>query len=385
MSQQEQDSPQVFDFHKRKKGSEQVSEDDSNLNANLQEILAKVESSQKLKIVIFDIDVKAMNALSSILKPQYDVYCLTDPLDALKIIGTKKIALVISDQALPNMNILGVDFLLKAKKIAPNTSRILLAGQLDFGKAKLSLEKGDVFKLIKKPFDDNRLLEFVNAALELYLEQSGSLASAAAKLQKNSPNFDKEITIAKTIPASANPVLVKCSSDEIFEEIKASYTGKALFIRAEDRKSAIKVLETTIVKAVIYFFERANILEDHETIFLSQVKRELPHLSIIAVVNKDKTNYQDIINLLSEQIIFSYFPFNTRAEKICQQLSPAIDKATRLYEGPIYLKWPPPERVEEVEEEEVALADKLTDISSKVKEGFLSGIRSVKNLFGKKD
>lgn len=283
------------------------------------------------------------------------------------------------------MNISGVDFLLKAKKIAPNTSRILLAGPLDFGKAKLSLEKGDVFKLIKKPFEDNRLLEFVNAALELYLEQSGSLANAAAQLQQNSPNFDKEITITKTIPASANPVLVKCSSDEMFEEIKANYKDKALFIRAEDRKAAIKVLETTIVKAVIYFFERTNILEDHETIFLSQVKRELPHLSIIAVVNKDKTNYQDIINLLSEQIIFSYFPFNTRAEKICQQLSPAIDKASRLYEGPIYLKWPPPERVEEVEEEEVALADKLTDISSKVKEGFLSGIRSVKNLFGKKD
>lgn len=381
MSQPDQGSSQVFDFHKRKKESEQISED----NTNLQEILAKIESSQKLKIVIFDIDVKAMNALSSILKPQYDVYCVTDPLEAFKIISTKKIALVISDQALPNMNISGVDFLLKAKKIAPNTSRILLAGPLDFGKAKLSLEKGDVFKLIKKPFEDNRLLEFVNAALELYLEQSGSLANAAAQLQQNSPNFDKEITITKTIPASANPVLVKCSSDEMFEEIKANYKDKALFIRAEDRKAAIKVLETTIVKAVIYFFERTNILEDHETIFLSQVKRELPHLSIIAVVNKDKTNYQDIINLLSEQIIFSYFPFNTRAEKICQQLSPAIDKASRLYEGPIYLKWPPPERVEEVEDEEVALADKLTDISSKVKEGFLSGIRSVKNLFGKKD
>lgn len=381
MSQPDQGSSQVFDFHKRKKESEQISED----NTNLQEILAKIESSQKLKIVIFDIDVKAMNALSSILKPQYDVYCVTDPLEAFKIISTKKIALVISDQALPNMNISGVDFLLKAKKIAPNTSRILLAGPLDFGKAKLSLEKGDVFKLIKKPFEDNRLLEFVNAALELYLEQSGSLANAAAQLQQNSPNFDKEITITKTIPASANPVLVKCSSNEMFEEIKANYKDKALFIRAEDRKAAIKVLETTIVKAVIYFFERTNILEDHETIFLSQVKRELPHLSIIAVVNKDKTNYQDIINLLNEKIIFSYFPFNTRSEKICQQLPSAIDQATRLYTGPIYLRWPPLERVEEVEEEEVALADKLTDISSKVKEGFLSGIRSVKNLFGKKD
>lgn len=384
MSQPDKGSSQVFDFHNRKKEAGQVGGENNQLDANFKEILNKIENSQKLIIVIFDSDVKAMNAISAILKPQYEVYCVTNPLMAFKIISTKKVALVISDQALPNINILGVDFLLKVKEIAPNTSRILLAGPLDFGKAKLSLEKGDVFKLIKKPLEDNRLLEIVNAALELYLEQSGSLANAAARLQQNSPNLAKEITITKTIPASANPVLVKCSNIKIFEEIKANYKDKALFIRAEDRKAAIKVLETTLVKTVIYYFEQTNIHEDNETIFLSQIKRELPHLSIMAVMNRDNTNYQDIINLLSEQIIFSYFPFNTRAEKICQQLSPAIDKASKLYEGPIYLKWPPPERVEEVEEE-VALADKLTEVSSKVREGLLSSIRSVKSLFGKKD
>lgn len=380
MSQPNQDPPQVFDFHNRSKKPLQSAEDET----NLQEILAKVESSNRLKIVLLDVDIKAMNALSAILKPRYDVYCTSNPLIALKVINTQKIALVISDQALPNLNTLGADFLLRVKKIAPYTSRILLAGQLDYGKAKLSLEKGDVFRLLKKPIEDNRLLEVVDAAIELYLEQSGSLASAAARLQQQSPNFAKEIEVTKTIPASANPVLIKCTSDEMFEQIKANYTGKALFIRAQDRSSAIKVLETTIIKTVVYFFERTNILEDHETVFLSQVKRELPHLTIIAVVNKDKTDYQALMAMLNEKVIFSYFPFNTKPEKISQQLSPAIESATKLYTGPIYLKWPPPERVEETVEEEGALAEKLTEVTTKVKEGFLSGLRSIKNIFDKK-
>lgn len=380
MSQPDQGPLQVFDFHNRSKKPAQNAEDET----TLQEILAKVESSNRLKIVLLDVDVKAMNALSAILKPRYDVYCTSNPLIALKVIKTKKIALVISDQALPNVNTLGADFLLRVKKIAPDTSRILLAGELDYGKAKLSLEKGDIFRLLKKPIEDSRLLEVVDAAIELFLEQSGSLANAAAKLQQHSPNLAKEIEVTKTIPASANPVLIKCSSDEMFEQIKTNYAGKALFIRAQDRSSAIKVLETTIIKTVVYFFERTNILEDHETVFLSQIKRELPHLTIIAVVNKDKTDYQSLMALLNEKVIFSYFPFNSKPEKISQQLSPAIELASKLYEGPIYLKWPPPERVEEVVEEEGALAEKLTEVTTKVKDGLLSSFRSIKGLFDKK-
>ncbi len=380
MSRSDQNPPEVFDFYKRKKAKDEI-ENEVSIEKN---DLDKVHASKKIQIVILDLDTKAMSALSSLLKPRYDVHCCTSPSNALRLLSTKKIALIISEQAFPNLSILGSDFLKQAKKIAPFTARILLAGQLDFGKAKYSLEKGDVFKLIKKPFDNNRMLELIDSAVESYLENSGSLAAAAAKMQQHAPNITKQVELKKTVSPSSNPVIIQCDDSAFFEEVKENYIDKAFFIHTKNKDETIKVLESTVVKTLVYCFSNMRFQEEQEILFLEQIKSELPHLTIITVMNKDKMNYQQIMNLLTNKIIFNYLPFNTKPEKLYQQISAAIEMSNRLYVAPVYLVWPPLERVEPEPEEET-ISEALKDVSLKVKEGVLSGIETVKGFFKKKD
>lgn len=380
MNRSDETPPVVFDFYKRK---DKPQEDYVASSTNtLAEDLEKIYSSKKLQIVILDLDVKSMSTLSSLLKSRYDVHCCTSPLEAMRLIGTKKIALVISEQALPNLNMSGYDFIKKAKTIAPLTERILLAGPLDFGKAKYSLEKGDVFKLVKKPFDEMRLLELVDAAMERYLDQSGGLAAAAAKMNEHAPNMAKKITIAKTIPPSANPVVVQCSDKSFFEDLKENYPEKAFFIHSTSKEETIKTLEANVAKAWVYCFDKAEATDD-EVLFLEQVKGELPHLSIMVIMSKDGANYQQIMNLLTNKVIYTYLPFNTKPEKIYQQLVGALDLANRLYMDPVYLVWPPLERFEP--EDEDSITDTLKDVSLKVKEGVLSKFETMKGIFKKKN
>lgn len=381
MSSSDQNSPVVFDFYKRKEKIKDEMEIELNVGKN---DLDKVYASKKIQIVILDLDTKAMGALSSLLKPRYEVHCCTSPSSALRLLSTKKIALIISEQAFPNLSILGVDFLKQAKKIAPFTTRILLAGQLDFGKAKYSLEKGDVFKLVKRPFDNNRILGLIDDAVESYLEKSGGLAAAAAKMQQLSPNITKQIELTKTVSPSSNPVVIQCEDNAFFDEVKENYTDKALFIHAKSKEETIKTLETTVVKTLVYCFNDSSLREEKEILFLEQIKNELPHLTIITIMSKDRMNYQQIMNLLTNKIIFNYLPFNTKLEKLYQQLSAAIEMSNRLYTGPVYLVWPPLERVEPKAEEET-ISEALKDVSLKVKEGVLSGLETVRGFFKKKD
>lgn len=372
------DSP-IFDFYATKKNSNELIENNTKAIEHYQ------KTSNKLQILVLETDEKSACTLTAILKFKYDVYCVADPATALDILAKHKIALIISDQALPLLSIDGAEFLLKAKVISPNTSRILIAGQLDFAKAKSSLKKGDVFRVIKKPWDNNRFIELIEQAIELFLENSGGFANAAAQLQKNAPNIDKEVKITPSIPASANVVIIKSEDPALFEEIKQSYSETAHFIHAEDKDAVINILETTLSKTLVYSFEQKNTLEQPEAEFLSQLKQELPHLSIIALLNKDRASYQNILNLINDKTLFCYLPTTNKVDQICQQISQAVELATKLYTGPLLLKWPPAEKFDIPEEKQgmELFTTKLNAIKSKVIGTALSGFNSLKKLWKK--
>lgn len=371
----------VFDFYSPKKEDVVKILEDAKTNPDSKTTFS---NNNKLKILIVEDDVKTINFLSSSLKRNYDVYSTKNLIEALKLSTQQKIALVISDQAVPNAGMTGVEFMDRVKKLSPATSRILLANPIDFGNAKLALKPGDVFRLFKKPFNPNRLLEVIDEATMAYLEQSGSLAIAAERLQKHAPNINKEIKITPTISASANAVIIKCENESLFEEIKANYSGTAHFLHAKDKETTIKILENTITKAIIYCFEHTNIIEEPETLFISQIKQELPHLTIIALVNKEKANYQDIMSLINQNIIYSYLPSTANIEKICQQLGAALALANKLYTSPILLKWPPAEKLDASKnEEKETLSNKLNEVSSKITDKLKYGFLSLKKLLDK--
>lgn len=339
----------------------------------------------KPHILLLAVDIKLAQRLMALLKTKYVVHSINNPTEGLNILKNQKIAIVISEQALPNIDITGTDFIKKTKSISPNSSRIVLAGLLDYHKAKTSLEMDDVFKLIKLPFDDNQLLLSIEEATLLYLEQSGTLANAMEKLKQHAPNFNKDIQLSPRVSASSNAVIIKTPQDELFHSIQSTYKDTAYFIQAYTKEDTIEILKRTITKVLIYCLDHTeDILRQPETIFIKQIKQELPHLSIIIILNNSKTNYQEIINFLNEKIIYNYFPAAPRVDKVCTQLSLAIEQANKLYTDPLLLHWPPAERVD-IEKENVTenISDKLDNIATKITDNFTSGIQTLKKLFKK--
>ncbi|MGZ5790151.1 MAG: HD domain-containing phosphohydrolase [Burkholderiaceae bacterium] len=83
---------------------------------------------------------------------------------ALKILETETVDLVISDMRMPEMD--GARFLECVRTRWPDTIRLLLTGYSDIQSILDAINRGEIYRYITKPWDDNDILLTVQLALE---------------------------------------------------------------------------------------------------------------------------------------------------------------------------------------------------------------------------
>ena len=117
-------------------------------------------------ILVVEDEAAISRVLVKILEEEFKEYKVSvaqDGLSALNLIKEKEFALVLCDIKMPKMD--GVEVLVKAKKMHPNTPFIMISGHGDLDTAVETMRMG-AFDYISKPPDLNRLLTAVRNALE---------------------------------------------------------------------------------------------------------------------------------------------------------------------------------------------------------------------------
>lgn len=117
---------------------------------------------------ILYIDDKEANLLAfkALLRRDFEIFTCSDPLEALEMVEREDIALVVADYKMPIMT--GVAFLEQVRIRFPHTVRILLSGHADINAVIESVNKGEVFRFIKKPWIEELLINEISNAFELY-------------------------------------------------------------------------------------------------------------------------------------------------------------------------------------------------------------------------
>lgn len=82
----------------------------------------------------------------------------------LAVLETEAIDLVISDMRMPEMD--GTQFLAQVRVRWPDTVRLLLTGYSDINSIIDAINRGEIFRYITKPWDDNDIVLIVRQALE---------------------------------------------------------------------------------------------------------------------------------------------------------------------------------------------------------------------------
>jgi two-component system, LytTR family, response regulator len=123
----------------------------------------------KARILIVDDDLSVINALRRIFdKSKYEVLFTTKPEDAIDILSNE-IDIIICDHNMPNIS--GIEVLKYAKKISPNTIRILITGYSDIEIAISAINQGSIYYFFSKPWKNEEIISVVKKAIRYKYEK----------------------------------------------------------------------------------------------------------------------------------------------------------------------------------------------------------------------
>jgi response regulator RpfG family c-di-GMP phosphodiesterase len=118
-------------------------------------------------ILCVDDEPHILNALKRLLrKESYHVLTADSVRRGLEILSERHVQLVISDQRMPEMT--GVEFLQRVKDISSDTVRVILSGYADVALIVDSINKGEVFRFLTKPWNDDELRAAIRQCLAQY-------------------------------------------------------------------------------------------------------------------------------------------------------------------------------------------------------------------------
>ena len=236
---------------------------------------------KKPSLVLVDDEERILRSLTMLFRPRYNLFATADARVALEHIRTEKTHVIVSDQRMPIMR--GADLLREVKEVSPNTMRILLTGYSELEAIVASVNEGEVFRYINKPWDAAELKATVDQAAEIALNLFSSAPSVVPPVATFTesghfvaplPNegiliIDDDAEVMKTVQeivGHSQPVYWASSLEQAFEMLSNQDIGvviSELFVRKEPIALALKMLKAQhpeVVTIVMTPFQDTTVL-----------------------------------------------------------------------------------------------------------------------------
>lgn len=121
--------------------------------------------SKRPVILCVDDEPSILSALRRLFRAHgFTVVAAESGQAGLELLQTEPIDLVISDMRMPHMD--GVVFLEHVRQQKPDTPRLLLTGYADIASITGAINRGEIYRYIAKPWDDNDIILTVQDALD---------------------------------------------------------------------------------------------------------------------------------------------------------------------------------------------------------------------------
>lgn len=124
------------------------------------------KASDKIKVLYVDDEEHNLTSFKATFRRDYKIFTAVSADRAREILKEEDIQVIITDQRMPEET--GVEFLSSILKEHPDPIRILLTGYTDIEAVIDSINKGQVYKYITKPWNEHELKINIENAYEVY-------------------------------------------------------------------------------------------------------------------------------------------------------------------------------------------------------------------------
>ncbi|MCZ6579440.1 MAG: response regulator [Gammaproteobacteria bacterium] len=267
-------------------------------------------------LLIVDDETRILRALKAVFRSGYRVRTTTNCSEALHILKTEQVNAIISDQRMPEMR--GVDLLNRARRISPNTMRLLMTGYSDVSSILDAINQGEVYRYITKPWGQDEIQAVVANAVKI-----------SQKLYDvdHAPTYD---ATTATDYAEKTELLVLDRRQTIYEVVRNQFSESCIVHYSQTIEDTVKIFVRRPVKVVIVNVPRGN--SDYLS-FLKLIKGQHPSIVTIAVMAESDAD--QIIDLINQGQIYRYLPVTIPPGRTRICIQSAINYANRLQANPV--------------------------------------------------
>lgn len=149
-------------------------------------------------LLLVDDEPSILSSLRRLLRPAgYTIHTAESGRAGLEILEREPVDLVISDMRMPEMD--GAKFLEQVRTRWPGVTRLLLTGYADMTSTIDAINRGEIFRYIAKPWDDNELTLTIRDALERRRLQDENVRLLTLTQQQNEALQDLNTSLEQKV------------------------------------------------------------------------------------------------------------------------------------------------------------------------------------------
>jgi DNA-binding NtrC family response regulator len=249
--------------------------------------------SSQSQLLFVDDEPLILQSLSLLFSDAYIVHTAESGTDGLEILKRNAIDVIISDQRMPQMS--GVDFLRFAKEISPNSIRILMTGYADLQAVVDSVNIGEIFRYINKPWNAEKLKETVRFACTV-AEQRREMTTA-----KQVAPAVPSLQLPQAGEISEVELLFVDSNPKHLEQFKAFFEPKYKTHISAHAGEAFDLIPKHNIAVVV---ADSALGEIDGGDFLIAVKNKYPN--IVTVLMTNSQDAKQAIRMINEGSVYRY-------------------------------------------------------------------------------
>ncbi len=177
-----------------------------------------------IKVLYLDDEENNLIAFKALFRREFDVFTTTSPQEAVAYLNANEVPIILSDQKMPELS--GVEFFELTLNDFPNAVRILVTGYADIEAVIDAINRGQVYRYVAKPWNENDLRVCLLNAAERYEMNihSGDSDSKSSKWKSAKLRIQDAIHKVKAVVSSwkgSNQPVPADSLNEVVNELNA--------------------------------------------------------------------------------------------------------------------------------------------------------------------
>lgn len=266
----------------------------------------------KPTILIIDDEERIVRSLRMLFFVGYNVHVTTDPHEAIRILREERVHVIVSDQRMPLMQ--GSELLRIARETSPATMRILLTGYSDLNASIASVNEGEVFRYLMKPWDA--------AEVKKVVAEAAAIAEASFAVQLHTV---VSVEVALTKPR----VLIMDHDESTATTVHETLGDRCEIIWASDAQHAMEELAKQDVSVVV---SELMLGETNVGYILKTIKQLNPQTQCIVVTSFGDTSR--LIELINQAQITRFLPKPVSKGILARNLESMLERFHALRSQP---------------------------------------------------